>query len=244
MKRFRAYGRMVVFLFFTLGLILRCILASLIFGEKPIRNLRYRQQYVHRLFPWLGVEVIQTGTAPDYPCIVMCNHRSYLDPAVITWDFLGFPVTKAEVAKWPLIGYGIRVTGTLFVQRESGASRREALGGIAEKIKSQGFSIMLFPEGTTGAEPRTKPFRQGAFKLAAKEGIPIVPAAIEYNNPADYWVDDDSFIGHFLRRFGEPKIKVAISFGDAISSDQPEILSEATRQWIDQELILLKKRLQ
>jgi 1-acyl-sn-glycerol-3-phosphate acyltransferase len=49
------------------------------------------------------------------------------------------PGIKAEVANWPIVGYGAKVTGVLFLKRESAESRKRTLNGIAEKLQEGVF---------------------------------------------------------------------------------------------------------
>jgi len=166
----------------------------------------------------------------------MSNHRSYLDPALLVHDSRAYGVSKAEVAKWPIIGFGTKVSGVLFLKRESTESRKKTLEGIAEKLH-EGFPIILFPEGTTQSGPSTATFRMGGFKLAAKEGFPIVPVALDFPSAEDHWVGKDLFVPHFLRRFSERVIRVQVRYGEPIWGDDPHELLEETQKWIDSELL-------
>jgi len=192
------------------------------------------------LLPHLGVRMHVQGTPPDFPCVLMANHRSYLDPVVITHDSRVYPVAKAEVAGWPIVGYGVKVSGVLFLKRESAESRRNTLQGIADKL-AEGFAVLLFPEGTTHAQASTLAFRSGGFKLAAENGFPVVPVAIEYRNPEDYWIGDDGFLPHFFRRFGEPSLDVFVHYGSAILDSRADVLMSLTKEWIDAELLNIQK---
>lgn len=236
MNKLRALWRFLFFVFYTCYKIGQMIFSSLLMGHDIRRSMRIRQEWSRYLLPTIGVQVKINGTAPDYPCIIMSNHRSYLDPAVLVYDANVYGVSKAEVAKWPIIGFGAKVSGVLFLKRESAESRKKTLAGIAEKL-NEGFPILLFPEGTTHSEPTTASFKPGGFKLAASEGYPVVPVAIDYSSTEDYWVGKDTFLPHFFRRFSQPKIWVQVRFGEAIWSDNPQELLDETKQWIDSELV-------
>jgi lyso-ornithine lipid O-acyltransferase len=240
MKTLRALGRLLYFAAYTSLRISQIILLNLFKGEDVRRAMRVRQSWARHLLPAIGIRIEVRGQAPDFPCILMGNHRSYLDPAILVRDVIGYPVSKAEVANWPIVGYGARVTGVFFLQRESQSSRKVTLNGIEEKVKS-GFPVILFPEGTTHSEPTTKPFRAGGFKLAASAGIPIVPVAIDYRSPDDHWIGNDTFLGHFVRRFGEPHMDVRVHFGEAIQNEDADNLLQRTQTWIDAELRLLQE---
>lgn len=234
MKKLRAMLRLLYFALYTSWRIGQIMLASLVLGANIRRSMRIRQRWARHLLPAIGVRLRSVGAPPDFPCILMSNHRSYLDPVLLLHDAMAYPVSKAEVSGWPIIGYGAQVSGVLFLQRESQASRKFTLNAIAEKLH-QGFPVILFPEGTTHSEPRTSVFRPGGFRLAASEGFPIVPVALDYASKADHWIGDDTFLPHFLRRFGEKEMRVELRYGEAIWSHDPETLLREAQTWIDAE---------
>ena len=218
MKTLRAIYRLLFFAVWTIIKSNQIVLANLLFGTDMRRALRIRRSWARRLLPHLGIRMHVKGTPPDFPCILAANHRSYLDPAVLAHDILGYGVAKAEVAGWPVIGWGARVAGVIFLQREDPASHKMALEGIAEKIR-EGFPVIVFVEGTTHTHPTTIDFKPGSFKLAAGEGFAIVPAAIECRSPEDYWVGSDTFLPHLLRRLAVREKHTYVHYGPAIRGD-------------------------
>ena len=115
-------------------------------------------------------------------------------------DVDAFPVAKAEIANWPVIGKGAAMAGILYLRREDARSRAGTLVQIQEVVE-QGNPVIIFPEGTTSALPGTLPFKPGVFRLAAKTGIPVVPVAVSFHDPLDYWVGEEGFLSHAGRRF-------------------------------------------
>lgn len=241
MKKLRALWRLLYFAFYTSLRIGQIILNSLIWGKDIRRSMRIRRSWARHLLPAIGIRLSTSGTPPDFPCILMCNHRSYLDPALLVQDVLAYPVSKAEVAHWPIIGYGASVSGVLFLKRESTTSRKITLDGIAERLHA-GFAVILFPEGTTHSEPKTTTFRLGGFKLCATEGFPIVPVAIDYANPADHWIGNDTFLPHFMRRFAEREMRVQVCYGEAIWGDDAQAMLEDAQTWIDSEIADIRRK--
>ena len=109
--------------------------------------------------------VIGFENIPDEPVLFIGNHRSFFD-ILLTYS------------RCP------RLTGyCLFLDREN---PKEGLKTILQAIDyvKQGISICIFPEGTRnkGEELSMLPFKEGAFKIAAKTGCAIVP--ISMNNTA------------------------------------------------------------
>ena len=236
MKKLRAIWRLLYFAVYTSLKIGQIIFNSLLFGTDIRRSMRIRQRWAQHLLPAIGVRLQTIGKPPDFPCILMSNHRSYLDPAVLVHDTNAYGVSKDEVAKWPIIGFGAKVSGVLFLKRESVASRKRTLQGIGEKLR-EGFPVLLFPEGTTHSALSTSSFKPGGFKLAATEGFPIVPVALDYSSTDDHWIGNDTFLPHFLRRFSEKDIQVQVRYGQAIKGDDPQALLDAAKSWIDAGLI-------
>jgi len=235
MKKLRACYRLLFFAAYLSLRIGQIVLLNVVRGVDIRRSMRIRRDFVRVLFPHIGIRMDKRGEAPDFPCIVLYNHRSYLDPAVVAYDTVGYGVAKSEVANWPIIGYGVEVTGVLFLKRENKQSRKYTLNEIAEKVKD-GYIVFLAPEGTSHDLPTTADFKPGSFRLAAAAGIPVVPVAIEYRSRADYWVGADTFLAHFLRRFGEPYMDVSIRYGPAFKSEDAEALLTQTKGWIDAQL--------
>lgn len=235
MKKIRGLYRLALFAISASLLILWMMLARLLWGDDMRHLMHLRQRWLLWLLPRLGVRLHLKGAPPNFPCILMGNHRSYLDPVLLASQLLGYPVSKAEVANWPIIGYGAQVSGVLFLKRESATSRKRTLDGIAEKLRA-GFPVMLYPEGTSHSQPSTMAFKLGGFRAAAAEGVPVVPVAVEYRSAEDYWVGNDTFLPHFISRFGEKEMHVWLHFGPKIEGEDGAELLTQTRDWIDVEL--------
>ncbi|MBK9015007.1 MAG: 1-acyl-sn-glycerol-3-phosphate acyltransferase [Saprospiraceae bacterium] len=188
----------------------------------------------------LGIRVDKQGSPPKGHYIYIGNHRAYMDGILAIADVRALPVVKAEVSNWPLIGYGAKLTGIMFVKRDSKKSRTATLDAIREALK-MGFSVLVYPEGTTHLKPTTMDFRTGAFSLAAKEGFGIVPMAIDYKYKSDAWVGDETFVPHFIRCFGRKNTYVKIRYGQPIFSDTVDLLVQTTKQWIDENMLAIRQ---
>ena len=112
--------------------------------------------------------------------IYVANHASLFDiPAVLA----GVPdqiriVYKKELERIPLFGWGLKYGKTyISVDRASGSDAVRTLEDAAAKIR-HGASVILFAEGTRSPDGRLQQFKRGAFNLAVKAGIPVVPLTI------------------------------------------------------------------
>lgn len=149
---------------------------------------------------WAWVSLLFTFSLPIFqnknkslkgPFVLVSNHSSYLDIVTIGLfapSKVSF-MAKAELAKIPLFGIFFK-TVDIAVKRESIKNAHQSFIKAKEKI-NDGFSVVIFPEGTIWQNtPQIKPFKNGAFKLAIENQIPILPITF-YNNfkrlPDEKW---------------------------------------------------------
>jgi 1-acyl-sn-glycerol-3-phosphate acyltransferase len=123
-----------------------------------------------------------TGEAiqdPRHPYVVVCNHQSNADIPLISrlpWEMKW--VAKIELLKVPFIGRQMRLAGDIPVDRENRASGARALVAAKQYLDKR-CSVMFFPEGTRSKDGRVLPFTDGAFGLAIKAQVPVLPLVIE-----------------------------------------------------------------
>lgn len=115
--------------------------------------------------------------------IFCANHTSYLDIPTIglighNFKFIG----KASLKKVPVWGYMYDKLHIL-VDRKSMRSKHNTWLSAREAI-ARGFSIVFFPEGgiLSTEPPKMVAFKEGSFRIAVEEQIPIVPVTIPYNH--------------------------------------------------------------
>jgi putative phosphoserine phosphatase/1-acylglycerol-3-phosphate O-acyltransferase len=87
-------------------------------------------------------------------------------------------VGKAEAKRIPFFGVMFQLAGVAFVERGNTAQARKALDPAVAKIRDDGLSLVIAPEGTRSPTPRLGPFKKGAFHIAMQAGVPIVPIVI------------------------------------------------------------------
>jgi len=110
--------------------------------------------------------------------IVVSNHQSQLDILVAFGLFFHFKwVSKAEIFRVPLIGWNMVLNRYIKIKRGDRESIQKMLEKC-EKTIAQGSSLFFFPEGTRSKNGLLKSFKPGAFVLAKKMKMPILPIAI------------------------------------------------------------------
>lgn len=98
-------------------------------------------------------------------------------------------VAKKELEKVPILGKAIRVAGNIEVDR---TNRRSQLATLKKGIQymKDGVSLCTFAEGTRSRTGRLMKFKEGAFKMAHKAGVPVIPMAIvgAQNSHPPHWM--------------------------------------------------------
>lgn len=158
-----------------------CILASFISktGNLPHRIARV---WARSILIVSGIKVAVHGLAhlvADRPVIYMVNHQSNFDIPVL----LGrLPVqfrwlAKAELFRIPILGWGMRGSGYISIDRSNRKSAVRSLVKAAETIRN-GTSVLIFPEGTRSRDGRLQPFKKGGFMLTVDAGVTVIPMVI------------------------------------------------------------------
>ena len=118
---------------------------------------------------------------PRTPCVLAVNHASYLDGMVLIAalppEFPGAFVAKREFVDHFVPRLFLRGIGAQFVERFDARQGVEHAEEVAAVI-GQGQNPVFFPEGTFDRRPGLLAFRSGAFSIAAKAGVPVVPVAL------------------------------------------------------------------
>jgi 1-acyl-sn-glycerol-3-phosphate acyltransferase len=114
--------------------------------------------------PYVFVSNHQTGGLDIWSNLVGIDHP------------FGF-VAKDSLRKVPLLGLALRFSACLFVDRSSARKAVKSIAEAAERIRT-GNSVLIYPEGRRSWGPHTDEFMKGAYQLAVKAGVPIVPIAL------------------------------------------------------------------
>jgi 1-acyl-sn-glycerol-3-phosphate acyltransferase len=116
---------------------------------------------------------------PRAPYVVVSNHQSMADIPLISnlpWEMKW--VGKMELFSLPLVGWMMRLSRDIPVDRGERRSGARMLL-TAMRVLQQHCSVMFFPEGTRTPDGRVGRFNDGAFHLAVKAGVQILPLAID-----------------------------------------------------------------
>jgi len=123
--------------------------------------------------------------------IVIANHQSLADIVLAYQTKMQFKwVAKKSLFKVPFVGWSMSLAKHIKLERGNFSSIKKVYREAAYWLKS-GISVLFFPEGTRSKTDEMGDFRNGAFKLAIKEKVPILPIIFEGTGtaiPKGSWV--------------------------------------------------------
>lgn len=190
----------------------------------PDAKSRWLSRWSKAALTVLGVRVTRTGDHPGTGLLVG-NHLSYLDILVLAAQGPVTFVSKAEVARWPVMGALARMGGTVFVRRESRTDAARASDQMAAHLQ-EGRTIVLFPEGTSSDGERVLPFYSALLASAATLGCPVTPVSLHYTledglagEEVCYW-RDMTFGPHLVNLMGKREIRAFVAYGATVPADQ------------------------
>jgi len=182
-----------------------------------------------------GLKVTVEGreNIPAGVCLFAANHTSNADAAAIVGSIPRRVAILARKSLFdiPLIGTAFRLASFVPVDREH---RDAALASVPEAVKKirEGYSFLVYPEGTRSPDGHLRRFKKGSFAIAIEAGIPVVPVAC---SGAHRIMKKNSLIirgGHVKVKFGTPidvspyileqRGELALQVHDAVAAELPE----------------------
>ncbi len=217
----RSFGRLIIYVLFTVALIPAQVLALALKSPFAIRIPLFYHHWCARI---LGINVVTRGKISHHqPTLFVSNHTSYIDITVLASLIPASFIAKAEVKDWPFFGLLARLQRTVFVARRApdAVVQRD---DIIERLRA-GENLVLFPEGTSNDGNRVLPFKSALFSVAQRkfDDAPLVvqPVSIAYTRldgmpmgrtlkPHFAWYGDMEMVSHMwvLIGLGEPTVEV------------------------------------
>ncbi|HOD13946.1 MAG TPA: lysophospholipid acyltransferase family protein [Spirochaetota bacterium] len=157
--------------------------------DRKLRLLHLFTCFWASLYTWImpswrikveGREKVRKGAT----YMIVSNHQSQLDILVAFRLFFHYKwVSKIEIFKVPLIGWNMRLNRYVKLKRGDKESIDHMMKDCEERL-SEGSSVFFFPEGTRSADGVIKSFKMGAFLLAHKMKVPLLPIVVSGTNKA------------------------------------------------------------
>lgn len=194
----------------------------------------------------MGLTLQVSGTPRPGATLLVANHVSWLDIAAIhaAAPHARF-VSKADVQRWPLLGWLIRNAGTLFIERERKRDAVRVVHAMAESLQA-GQTVAVFPEGTTGLGPDLLPFHANLLQAAVSTGTPVQPVALRFYSDRESYSSEVTFVGETTLLQSIWRIASAHGLGVQVQLLQPVAtrhadrrrLAEHLRELIEERLVL------
>lgn len=200
---------------------------------------RQVKKWASRLLKLAGAEIHVSGleNIPDGPCVFAANHQGYFDiPLLLSQLNQPHPmIAKKEIRKIPLVRDWMEELNCLFIDRENARQAMDCLKKAGELL-AQGYSVIIFPEGTRSKGGDIGEFKGGTIRLATRAAVPIVPVCIEGTyklmEKNNYWIKPAKVEVHVL-----PSVETA-----ELSREEIKALGEHLRSVIEEKRNMLQER--
>lgn len=150
--------------------------------SNPALALRL-SRLLDQIVMWIaGTRIVTEGSEKvdlKRGCVYVLNHRSLMDTLVAFYALPGDLrfLAKKELYKIPLVSFALRTMGMIAVDRSNPDAAANSIERAVSHLQN-GKSVILFPEGTRNRGEGLLPFKKGAFVLAIKAQVPIVPVVL------------------------------------------------------------------
>ncbi|MDC0923642.1 lysophospholipid acyltransferase family protein [Gammaproteobacteria bacterium] len=159
---------------------------------------------------------------PSTPCIVVSNHQGQWESFFLQTLFIpSTSIIKKELLLIPLFGWALRCMKPITLNRLNRVSSlKKVIKKGVIKLKN-GFSIILFPEGTRISPERgIQPFARSCGLLSVKSGFPVLPIC---HNSGKYWKN---------KKFIKSPGKVVLRIGEPILGKDPKVITNDAYNWV------------
>jgi 1-acyl-sn-glycerol-3-phosphate acyltransferase len=135
--------------------------------------------------------------------LVVANHISWLDIQVLHSVSMMSFVAKAEIEKWPVVGFMASVGETVYHRRGSHDSASGVSTMMTQRLQ-QGSKVIIFPEGGILPGDGVKRFHARLFAAAIESGVPVQPVMIRYRRDGNHYprmtfLPGEHFIANIFR---------------------------------------------
>jgi len=171
-----------------------------------------------------GFRLRRYGTPLPGAVMFVANHVSWIDIELMhSQRMMGF-VAKAEIARWPLVGWLASRGGTIYHHRGSNDSLHGVMHQMVLRLES-GQAVGVFPEGRTTRGDAIGVFHARIFQPAVVAGVPAQPVALKYGLRGDAQTvvafgERESFFANFVRLLGEPARVAEVHFLEPVAASE------------------------
>ncbi|NXM67587.1 PLCA acyltransferase, partial [Serilophus lunatus] len=179
---FRFFCKMTFYKLWLFTVSIGVIILSIPRGRN-VENMIFLRKSILPLKYIFGIEIVVKGKEnfkTKKPFVMVLNHQSSLDILVML-EILPdrcVPIGKKEVQYMGTFGLASWLVGTVFIDRSDREGSINALTKLAQSIHKDNLRVLIFPEGTRNHGGSMLPFKRGAFQLAVKAQVPIIPVVL------------------------------------------------------------------
>lgn len=167
----------------------------------------------------VDLKLVHKNTLPlPEQYILIANHPSALEDFGVPALFDIYPLAKAGVRDWIILGPISDYAGTIYVERDSASSRHAAKKALTNAVKA-GKNIVIFPEGGCKGARIYEKFHTGAFDISLQTGVPVLPVFLQYIDQKTFEWKGETLIKKLWQIFKTDNNRVNYYVFDAI---QPE----------------------
>jgi 1-acyl-sn-glycerol-3-phosphate acyltransferase len=198
-------------------------------SEEDALRERWMRRWASGLLRVFGVEERTVGPAAPAATrgrLVIMNHRSPLDILLAIRHFGGTVLSRADLARWPLLGWAATHGATIYVDRDDPRSGMRALRQVRRRLEA-GHTVTVFPEGTTLRGDEVRPFYEGAFAVLRGLDVELMPAGVAYEAGSEFV--DEGFVDYMRRMAARPRTRVAVCEGQPQPSGGPSAAATAAQ---------------
>ena len=228
------------------------LLFTLMFLIRPKVLKRKVQVYISRICTWLGgrimdykVSVVGGPLDKSKNYLYVCNHMSYIDIFMLGSITKACYVTSVEMRDTPVLGWIVKASGCLFVERRTRHGLKSEIQEITQALED-GFNVFIFPEATSTNGDKVIRFRRPLYAAAVYSGKTIKPLVINYksidgvpvtkkNRDSICWYGGMALAPHFLNMAKQKNFKAEITILEDVvpkPNQEPGELAELTHKMV------------
>lgn len=164
---------------------------------KKLTKIKLIKWWSKKLLKYFAIQIIATGNIPDSHLsntMFLANHVSWADiyalNSILPLQF----IAKSDINNWPILGYLVRKSGTIFINRTSRKDTARIVDTTTDNLLAGG-NIGFFPEGTTSDGTSLLRFKSSIVQAAINAKSPLHPVAIRYPLPGGGINTDMAYAG-------------------------------------------------
>ncbi|MEO7108286.1 MAG: lysophospholipid acyltransferase family protein [Rhodoferax sp.] len=218
LNRLRALGRLLRVVLHILGGVwtVYTVLPRMSTAQRHARV----QSWSLEMLECLAIQLVVKGSPPvNGPMLLVSNHISWVDIAVMHATRHCRFVSKDEIARWPIVSTLASAADTLYITRESRRDAMRVVHQMAQCLRD-GDVLAIFPEGTTGDGSTLLPFHANLLQATIAANAPVQPIALQFVDTttghisfAPCYVGDDTLWQSLWRTLCADNVMAVVQFG-------------------------------